>query len=274
MPRALASLLMTLALALQPAAAPSTRPAETAAWPSAAFVGRLVANLGDADAEVRGAARRALLGLTVDDLPLLEQALRDRPPAAESTPVSLVVRETLANAYLRRAKRAYHHLEDTGEVGGGGEGRAVRAFLGIGLPPSWEDFDPYGRDGSDALGVTVLRTLPGFNAYEALAAGDVLVGIEAGGQSYPLAGRQSLLGVLGSLRPGDAVTFRVVRGGALLRVPFRLDRAIETQTDPDWQPLAAGAAREAAQAWQTTFAPLLEPQTATAAAPATRPTDG
>ena len=271
MPRrpALLLLLALLAAAL-PAALPAASSARDGARPSAAFVGRLLENLGDADPQVRDAARRSLLTLDVEDVPLLEQAVRDAPAAAASPAAALVLRDTLRHLYLRRAKQTYHRLEDAGEAGID-DPSAGHAFLGIGLPPDANFADPYGGLEPERPGVTVVRTLPGFNAYETLEAGDVLVGLDVGGREYPLAGRSSLIGLLGAMRPGDPVTFRLVRAGAVLRLPFRLDRFVNTQGDAAWPPLAAGAEREAEQTWRTRFAPLFNP---VATAATTRPTDG
>ena len=244
------------ALAFFPAgvalAQPATRPATRASGVDAAFVARLVDNLRDADPQVRGAARRALLGLDLADVPLIADALRHRPAAeAGASQIALVVREALDHLYLRRAKGQYHALRDAGGI----DDPYFRdgGFLGIRLPMT-ASYDA--ADLGDG-GVTVVGTLPGFNAYEVLEPGDILVELDVEGQVVPLTNPPTLREAVANLRPGEPVELRLVRGGEVLRLPFRLDRVVNTDSST-WQQLSATAKRDAEAAWQEQFAPLLD----------------
>ena len=228
---------------------PATQPDEQPATASPAFVGRLLVNLRDADPQVRAAARHAMLGLDLGDVPLIADALRRRPAfGAGRSDVALVVRDVLDHLYLRRAKRQYHRDIDAGRI----VDDAARdgAFLGIRLPP-------LGDFGSN--GVTVVGTLPGFAAYAALEAGDILVEVDAGDARIALPNPTALLETVAGLTPGQAVDLRVVRGGEVLRLPFRLDRFVDTR-NPAWATLEAQAKRDAEATWQTDFAPLFDRQ--------------
>ena len=252
---------LTLASAApaQEAPAPSTRPTGAA---GPAFVGRLVANLHDVDPQIRAAARRAILGLEVDDLPRLADALRDRAGTdPESPAVALIVREAVSHLYLRRAKRQYHVLLDAGEIDDtyGRDG----GFLGIKLPLNAANIpDDFGTNG-----VTVVDALAGFAAYEVLEAGDILVEIDTPRGRIPLGNPPALRQAVAGLPAGLDVEVRLVRGGEVLRLPFRLDRFVNTQRI-EWLRLQAQARRDAQEAWQSRFAPLFDrPPQAGAAAP-------
>ena len=241
-PRSCVAVLMLLLIAAPLTAAPTTAPAGGA---RTAFVGRLVANLSDADPAAREAARRALLGLDVDDLDALAEAVADLRAEQVTPATGRVLFEVARHLRLGEAKRAYHRQPTPPARDPFGRPLA-EAFLGIG---------PLEVEG---LGLVVRNPLAGFAAYEVLEHGDVLLSI-AGADFGPVPVRDfdTLQQVLRVTSPGARVALRVVRGGEVLRLPFRLDRRAETNNSELWRRLSNEAERRAESDWTERLRPAL-----------------
>jgi hypothetical protein len=251
MHNALCKLAITAALGLLAAQQAGMPPQDAAQQSNVAtnLASRLL-RIEDPDQHVRDSARRELLGLTTSELAELREALAELGRDRRLSPgiVRLAYDVTL-HAHVRDAKLRFLAALPP-------EQRSGEAFLGIMLGGDLTSNTP----GSPS-GVAVRTANPGFVAYEAFEDGDVLVAVRTVRGLERLESFGDLRNAFYALSPGDSVEFLVLRGGALIRVPLRLDERPEPQVSNQqrWE-MAAIEARRAAQAfWDEQIVPLLPP---------------
>jgi hypothetical protein len=195
-----------------------------------------IVRLASEDAAQREQARVDLIGLGRADLPVLRQAIRSLREMEPSQ--TAVLRDIVTHVYL------------TGEpysTEGGG-------FLGIRLP------HPFKPEEQSLLslerGVALITRFPGFCAFRMLRDGDVILSVTEESR-IELKTPDQLIEALKSVRPGQTITFEVVRQGQIVNVPITLDRRpINLQNSVE--EFLADRARAADKVWDRDFAPLLE----------------
>lgn len=252
MHKALLQFAIAAGLGLFAAAPPPCGPPQDSAEP-AKITMNLAARLSridDPDQRVRDTARRDLLGLTASELADLREALSELARGGRLTPgITRLAYDVTVHAHVRDAKLRFLAALPP-------EQRSGEAFLGIMLGGDLTSNTP----GSPS-GVAIRTANPGFVAYEAFEDGDVLVAVRTPRGLERLESFGDLRNAFYALAPGDSVEFLVLRGGALVRVPLRLDERPEPQVSNQqrWE-VAAIEARRAAQAyWDEQIAPLLPP---------------
>ena len=211
---------------------------QPAAGATVAELKTLLARLADVDSEIRESSRVELMGIGRRDLMTLKQAVRESLPLAPSQ--KAVLEDIVGHVYLAG------DLHETEEKG----------FLGIRLPS-------YGRAEDKTLltlerGVAVVSRIPGFAAYRMLQDGDVILTITSRGLKADVNSPDQLVDVVKSARPGDTLTFEVIRQGRILSVGIRLDafptRLVAAMTDE-----FVGERAERAEAfWKKEFASMME----------------
>jgi hypothetical protein len=237
---ALPAVTWTGALGAGPASAPAsstTRPQD----PSVALRD-WVADLADADPEVREHARRALMGLDRSTLEQLRQVVAEARPLGPSQAAGL--QEVVNHVYLAGEP------EDAAGTAG---------FLGVQLAPVAVEVAPGPGVRAEGMpvGVAIAGRVPGFCGYRMLEDGDVILRLTAE-KANDFRTPADLSRVVGEQQPGRTVTLDVMRRGKLIQVPITLDRR------PAWVgqlvPAEAVAPRErrAAEYWDRTFGPLVE----------------
>lgn len=242
-PSALSGAAMPVPVAPPAGSQPSTR---LAATPES--LSRSLIALNDSDPAIREAARRALLGLRVDDLFSLLEAVRLLSVEARTSSVlALTLRDAIVHIHLRDAK-ARLLAERRAEIGLGD------AFLGVSLGG-----DPWNRNDNGRSGVPIRATMPGYVAYEVFEEGDVLIGVRTSDGLERLVGFADLRVAFERLAPGDLVEFLVVRGGRVLQIPVVVDERLASLPgiDGQWTRLETKARIDAEAFWQERLAPLL-----------------
>ena len=253
MPAAARYLFILGTFALLPASgAPADPPAATrpaaATTPEARAqrIRQALAALGDSDPVARDQAYAQLVSLTLDDLPLLRDAVaRARPLQASQL---AVLRPVVTHVWL--TAQPYRP--------------AAEGFLGVVLPP-FAAADVNELEGESP--VIVVDRIPGFCGYAALRDGDVLLEIE---EAARLRNKYDLIAVVKATAPGDLIHLRVSRQGRVLRVAARLDaRPVEAtgaNAEAQMEGFKNARAKAAADYWDATFAPLVPAPAAAATA--------
>ena len=162
----------------------------------------------------------------------------------------LNIQEALVHIHLREAKEAAAALMVEQDRGGD----VSRAMLGFGIVQT----DLASEDGR--AGVMVGTPMVGFNAYEVLREGDVLLAIRWAGGLERTPKFQDLGRLTFRLQPGDPVELYVLRGGRVANIEFRMDHRIQTQST-QWFQLSAEARRRAEEVWKEQVVPVLAPGT-------------
>jgi hypothetical protein len=225
----------------QPAAAPAPAPASA---PSAADAVRTwYLQLADPDPDVREQARINLMGIKRRDLAALEKVVAENRPVQASQ--AAVLYDIVTHVHM--AGEPYQTIETMG------------GFLGLREMRDWES----------PPGVMITTRIPGFPAYRMLREGDVIVGIEEFPE-HEIAGFTQFINVMRQMPAGTTLTFNVLRGGNVQKVPITLGH----------RPLAAAGNDAAAMAllestrqskadeyWASAFAPLVEDKSASAMNP-------
>jgi hypothetical protein len=230
-PMRLLSCILVLLLVSQTSAA-ADRKKEIATWLHA---------LGDVQPKVRADAKRELMGISNDELPLLKQVITAALPLkpAEAEPLQEIV------TYIRTRHLMLQHP------------RAAAGFLGVSLASmSIEEADD--DDRISPIGVPVVERLPGFIAYRYLEPGDVVLAIGEPRRMRPTTTQNELRMAVQSLPPGQPITLRVLRGKTFMLITFTLDSAINATADAVRQ-FSEDAANEAERYWNDQFRPLIEP---------------
>ncbi|MBC7785653.1 MAG: hypothetical protein H7144_17625 [Burkholderiales bacterium] len=200
--------------------------------------------LGSPDQHARTQAKRELMGLHAEELPMLRQIVAAAAPlrAAQIDPLH----EAFDYIYVR------HQLQKLPRTTGG--------FLGLTLPGAFDE--PFGNPNREpASGVEVSR-LPGFAAYRFLEDGDIIRGISQAGELKPIRTSTELKQIVSALSPGEDVTIHIQRGAADVTVRFPLDAApVANDVNESLNLFAStqNAQNEAAGFWEEAFLPLILP---------------
>ena len=215
------------------------------------------------DPHLREAGRRALLELDRSDFDDLAEVVRGLPPGQQSLPeLDLLLREAVDHIFLREAKEQYVAMYGRRDIAG-----RPQSFLGI----VWrsERLRNFGMEAGP--GIPVARCLPGFNAYEALQEGDVIIGVVTGDEGVRVNDVIELNQVIQSFPPGTRIGLRVLRAGEVQDVAFELDTRVDT-TAPEFMELSKEALERADEVWRRRFLPAFRGDDASerdAAAPVT-----
>jgi hypothetical protein len=200
--------------------------------------------LADRDPEVREQARINLMGIKRRDLPALEKVVADSRPVRASQ--AAVLYDIVTHVHM--AGEPYKVAPNTG------------GFLGLRGLQTW-DSPP---------GIVVDVRIQGFCAYRMLREGDVIVGIEEM-PGIQFSTSNELTGVLSGVDPGTTLTFRVLRGGTIQRVPIQLDArpdaAVLGRPNDAMAMLESDRQNKAEEYWSRAFAPLIEDESVSALQP-------
>jgi hypothetical protein len=222
--------------------------AAPASQPSADSIRTWYLQLADRDPEVRERARIDLMGIQRKDLPALEKVVAENRPVQPSQ--AAVLRDIVRHVYI--AGEPYQAASSSS------------GFLGMRWENGEEGFWP------DPPGVIVDERIPGFCAYRMLRPGDVIVGIEEL-PDVQFANRTDFTNAVQRFEAGETITFLVLRGGNVQKVPLRLDarpaaavlgRAPELMIAFESERLT-----KADEYWSRAFAPLVEEQSLSALHP-------
>lgn len=223
-PMLLATLLAAPVRAAPDDAPPATQPVEA--------IRRWVSELADAEPQTRAKARRALLHLSVDDLPTLRSLVS---AGAANLPAQ---REALYDIVV--------HLYLTGD-----RPRAIpgQSFMGVELP-----LVP-----SDEPGLVFRNRLIGFPAYAAIEPGDIVLQIDEA-PSLDLNDREQLAAFRRATPAGLTIHLRVLREGQVSSIPLPLSSA------PDWgeeriESVTDRRLERAHAYWEKNFQPVFAPGT-------------
>lgn len=229
--------LILFGAALVIGAAPATQPSNDAlrTW---------YLQLADRDPEVREQARINLMGVRRKDLPALEKVV------AENRPVQAAQAAVLYDIvmHVHMAGEPYQAAETWG------------GFLGLRQLETW----------TNPPGVAITTRIPGFCAYRMLREGDVIVGID----EFPgveFNNVDQLTGMLRGVPPGTTLTFLVLRGGDVRKLPIKLDArpvvAVPGNPPENMALLESARQNKAEEYWTRAFAPLVGDQSVSALHP-------
>jgi S1-C subfamily serine protease len=209
-------------------------------------LGAVLRELDHRDADVRGAAVSKLLNLVADDLPALRDAVRQAQPLTPNQVAAL--RDVVTQVFLE----GQEYPPDPDAAG----------FLGL-MQPATESVvaahDEQKGEQVYQFGVPVGERLPGFCAYRALRPGDIVVGI-FDRRPVRVQHWMELQAAVRDARPGETVTFEVVRQGRLVQVPIKLDARPRGASTPDFAETLRRRDEWAEQYWRAHFAPLVGPE--------------
>jgi hypothetical protein len=199
-----------------------------------------LADLDDADAAVREAARLKLMGMRRRDLESFQKLVQESQPLMPSQ--AAVLRQIVTHVYL--AGEAYDTTNAEGFLGVKMQETSVR------LPAA---------DGADqfapSVGVVIVERMPGFVGSRMLVDGDVILGVVERPDVRTL-GMYEFQMVVKSVTPGTTIHFQVMRQGQVIRVPVAPDpRPFEA--DGLMQDLIYRRQRQADDYWEKSFAKVL-----------------
>ena len=229
------------AVVLAPALLPLRAAAEPAERPEVVAMRQWFAELDDADAGVREAARMKLMGMRRQDLPAFRKLVEGNLPLAPSQ--AAVLRQIVTHVYL--AGDEYQTARAEGFLGVRMQETAVR------VPPgeASEQFTP-------AVGVVIVERMPGFVGSRMLLDGDVILGIVERPEVRTLGTYEFTL-LVKQVPPGQTIHFQVLRQGQVVRVPIAPDpRPFEA--DAMMQELLRARQYKADQFWDKSFGPLVK----------------
>lgn len=218
----------------------TTRPADRQA-----LITQWLGDLADEDARIREQARRTLMSLKREDLPLLKAAVKDLRPLAPSQLAAL--RDIVTQAYLSRDTYARDP-----RVG----------FMGVKLSADRAAEVQIGGDGP----AVIESRLPGFCGYAALQDGDVIVKVVGREHPEPLT-RMQFIEAVQTTPAGLTIRLRVLRDGKEIEVPVTLDaRPVDEAdrtpmlTDPQVDELTNRRSSEAEKYWEAEFQEVVSRQ--------------
>ena len=199
------------------------------------------AELDDADAAVREAARLKLMGMRRQDLPAFQKLVQESLPLVPSQ--AAVLRQIVIHVYLAGEK--YDTTNAEGFLGVKMQETSVR------LPAA---------DGADqfapAVGVVIVERMPGFAGARMLVDGDVILGVVERPDVRTL-GMYEFQMVVKSVTPGTTIHFQVMRQGQVIRVPVAPDPR-PFDADGLMQDLIYRRQRKADDYWEKSFAQVLK----------------
>ena len=226
------------------AAQASQRPAvrqEGPARPELASMRQWFADLDDADASVREAARRNLMGMRRGDLPAFRQLVQESQPLQPAQ--AAVLKQIVTHVFL--SGDTYDTTNAEGFLGVKMQETSVRL-------PAAEGADAF----APAVGVVIVERMPGFVGARMLVDGDVILGILERPDVRTLGMYEFQLVVKG-VQPGTTIHFQVLRQGQVIRVAVAPDpRPFEA--DVNMQDLVYRRQRKADEYWEKVFAPSLK----------------
>jgi hypothetical protein len=201
------------------------------------------AQLSDADPEVRDGAMDQLMGLTRDDLPLLQRVVQEAAPLPPAQIDAL--RRIVNQVYLSGDN--YPANKELGFLG-------VRTGV-VDLTTA----DP-GAANAAARGIVILKRITGFCGARFFRDGDIVIGIdEAPGVTFT--DPNIFIQAIRVAGPGRTLHLQVLRGGTVRPVAVCLDpRPTEADFDPDLASLVQRRRQDFDAYWEKTFAPLLKEQ--------------
>jgi len=231
----------------EPSTQPTTRPAtQPAAVPArlspaelAVSVQTWFGDLTHADAAVRSEAITNLMALKADELPVLQKVVQQSMPLAPAQ--ASVLKQIVTQAYL--ASCPYDADPQAG-------------FLGVHPEIAMISF----RDDGGAQGVYVTSRMVGFVGARMLRDGDLILSILERPEA-PLAQFSGFSTAVSGLGAGTVVHFQVLREGKIIWIAIPLDpRPIGIDDQDSLAKFKKDRETLAATYWNTTFAPLLEPE--------------
>jgi hypothetical protein len=199
-----------------------------------------LANLNDRDAAVRATARRDLMGINADELPLLQEV------AVAAKPLKLAQGQALREIviYVRARKDLLAaRLANS------------RPFMGIRYPADTGDFST-GERGEPSRGIPVQARIPGFVGYRYLEDGDILLAMGPPDAVEPLRSGIDLLNAVRSVEAGSLVELQVQRGAAVVTVRFVIDASPAYKQPDEITAIITSAENAGVEYWDTHFAAL------------------
>lgn len=226
----------------EPTSRPAAAPADHAA------ISQWFSELASADPTTRDHARDRLMHLSRNELPELQELLRQSQHPAPSQIVAL--RQIVQEVYL--AGEPYD--KDTDANG------TQHGFLGIMM-----DQDPgidlqQGNDNGQAPGIIVAGRFPGFCAARTLRDGDViLASLNADNTPEKVFNSvKDLQDIISSADPGTIVRLQVLRQGQLIQIRLTLDCRPKEATRENAEEFCQKRLGKFDEYWRETFAPLLK----------------
>jgi len=209
------------------------RPADTLARPAPAQLRKWVAELADADPDVRERASIDLMGIDRGDLPDLRRAVEESRPLHPNQ--SAALHDVVIQVYL--SGEAYAGDGDLG-------------FLGL----RWS-----GESESSPVmpGIVVTERFPGFCAYRMLQEGDVILALRER-PKLVLQERNDLIHALLPVKAGTTLHFKVLRRGAVREVAITLDVRPAGPALASVTEIMNKRVRNAEDYWANAFLPLIQ----------------
>jgi hypothetical protein len=209
--------------------------------PERAAIKQWFAELGDADAPVREAARRNLMGMRREDLAAFRDTVRESLPLVPSQ--AAVLRQIVTHVFL--AGEPYFTTRTEGFLGVKMQETSVR------LPAA------HGAElVAPAVGVVIVERMPGFVGARMLLDGDVILGVVERPDVRTL-GMYEFQMVVKGVSPGTVIHFQVMRQGQVVRVPIAPDpRPVDA--DVNMQNLTYTRQRSADDFWEKVFSPVVK----------------
>ena len=238
-----ASVLFLIVALLSLGAAPASQPAGAPAPSAGEALRTWYRQLADPDPDVREQARINLMGIKRRDLATLEKVVAENRPVQASQ--AAVLYDIVAHVHM--AGEPYQTIDTMG------------GFLGLREMKDW-DSPP---------GVMITTRIPGFPAYRMLREGDVIVGIEEF-PDHEITGFNQFIALMRQMPAGTTLTFRVLRGGNVQKVPITLGHRPAAAAGNDvtaMSLLESTRQTKADEYWARAFAPLVEDKSASALQP-------
>lgn len=220
----------------------ATRPADKP--DRGAQIKKWFADLASPDAVVRNNALVELLGLSSSDLPTLKKIAEASRPLAPSQAV--VLRQIVTQVYL--SGKTYDSDPASGFIGI----RLDLTVVSVHEAPNGESVP--------VRGIVVAERMPGFAGSRTLRDGDVILGV-VDRPSVAVQDAQSFSLVIQTMGAGATVHLQVLRQGAVIVVPVRLDPrpvAADPRLFGPMDDLLEERRSSAEHYWQTHFAPIVK----------------
>ena len=229
------------AAVLAAALTPPGADASLAERPEVVAMRQWFAELDDADAAVREAARTKLMGMRRQDLPAFRKLVSDSLPLAPSQ--AAVLRQIVTHVYL--SGEEYQTARAEGFLGVKMQETSVR----LPAADSTEQFAP-------AVGVVIVERMPGFVGSRMLLDGDVVLGIVERPDVRTL-GMYEFQILVKQVAPGQTIHFQVLRQGQVVRVPIAPDPR-PFDADGMMQQLLRNRQIKADEYWDSAFGGLVK----------------
>lgn len=160
-------------------------------------------DLADRDAAKRDAARQNLMGLSRDDLPILQSLVKNTRPLAPSQAEAL--HDIVMQVYL--AGDIYPARDPSG-------------FLGVRFQTYVSQIADVGED-ETPQGIVVTDRIPGFPGYQSLQNGDVIMSATELG-SEAIGKPEEFSKMIASFKDGEMVHLNVLRAGKMMTISVKV----------------------------------------------------